>query len=354
MDKISNPPLALTADKNDEELSDLGGQDVNIIIPSNIIDIWTKLEVLLGWKLFDHTDTLTEASNVTDNFYKRFETQNKQQYQNVLDKFRTKWMELPSKLLEHNACKTRPKEEEHLLIAMDTLSIEKHKFHTLQPNQKQIKTAVTFWTGFNGIFDLTSTNTKFFCAKSNTDKYGFIWINNPPCADEIESLNREFEKSIIEAGLFTEDKYPITIKPNFSTFGSFKKFFRHEPLISAVPDDSIRDTLGFDSWTIFEKSDLSPNPVDILSFEKIFLESDIVHGMIFKGKRSGMFQNFTMDVDPGYQYIEKFRRGVQLYMLQSKDFLSSINFELRNQNKELVSLNDQPITFRLSKKLISF
>ena len=76
--------------------------------------------------------------------------------------------------------------------------------------------------------------------------------------------------------------------------------------------------------------------------------------MIFKGKRSGIIQNFTMDVDPGYQYIEKFRRGVQLYLLQSKDFLSSINFELRNENKELVSLNDQPITFRLSKKLISF
>ena len=32
--------------------------------------------------------------------------------------------------------------------------------------------------------------------------------------------------------------------------------------------------------------------------------------MIFKGKKSGIIHNFTMNVDPGYKYIEKFRGGV--------------------------------------------
>ena len=58
-----------------------------IIIPSNIIDIHTRLAVLLGLKLSGHTDTLTEASNLIDELYKRGEIQNKQQYQNALDKF---------------------------------------------------------------------------------------------------------------------------------------------------------------------------------------------------------------------------------------------------------------------------
>ena len=58
-----------------------------IIIPSNIIDIYTRLEVLLGLKLSGHTDTLTEASNLIDELYNRGEIQNKQQYQNALDKF---------------------------------------------------------------------------------------------------------------------------------------------------------------------------------------------------------------------------------------------------------------------------
>ena len=57
----------------------LEGQGLKIIIPSNIIDIYTRLEVLLGLKLSGHTDTLTEASNLIDELYKRGEIENKQQ-----------------------------------------------------------------------------------------------------------------------------------------------------------------------------------------------------------------------------------------------------------------------------------
>ena len=58
-----------------------------IIIPSNIIDIYTRLEILLGIKLSGHTDTLTEASKLFDEIYNRGEKQNEQQYRNALDKF---------------------------------------------------------------------------------------------------------------------------------------------------------------------------------------------------------------------------------------------------------------------------
>ena len=58
-----------------------------IIIPSNIIDNYTRLEVLLEPKLSGHTDTLSEASNLIDELYKRGEIQNEQQYRNALDKF---------------------------------------------------------------------------------------------------------------------------------------------------------------------------------------------------------------------------------------------------------------------------
>ena len=54
---------------------------------TNIIDIYTRLEIPLGLKLSGHTDTLTEASNLIDELYKRGEMQNKQQYRNALDKF---------------------------------------------------------------------------------------------------------------------------------------------------------------------------------------------------------------------------------------------------------------------------
>ena len=43
------------------------GRGIEIcIIPSNIIDIYSRLKVLLGLKLSCHTATLTEASKIID------------------------------------------------------------------------------------------------------------------------------------------------------------------------------------------------------------------------------------------------------------------------------------------------
>ena len=78
--RIRNPPITT--------IENLEGEGVKIIIPSNKIDIYTRLEVLLGLKLSGHTDTLTEASNLIDELYKRGEIQNKQQYRNALNKFK--------------------------------------------------------------------------------------------------------------------------------------------------------------------------------------------------------------------------------------------------------------------------
>ena len=117
-------------------------------------------------------------------------------------------------------------------------------------------------------------------------------------------------------------------------------------------DDSIGNLLGFNETILWEEYNLSPNPVDIPSFNNIFIETDIAQGMIFKGKRTGIIHNFTMDVDSGYKYIEKIRGGIQWYMMESKDIISSINFQLKNENRKLVSFNGQSVTFRLSIKEI--
>ena len=113
-------------------------------------------------------------------------------------------------------------------------------------------------------------------------------------------------------------------------------------------DDSIGKLLGFDETILYKKYNLSTNPVDIISFDNIFIETDIARGLIFRGKRSVIIHKFTMDVSPGYKYIAKFRGGVQWYMMNTKDFISSINFILKNENDDFVSFNRQSNTFRLS------
>ena len=62
--------------------------------------------------------------------------------------------------------------------------------------------------------------------------------------------------------------------------------------------------------------------------------------------------SFTMDVDPGYKYIEKIHGGVQWYMMEPKDIISSLCFKLKKENWNLVSFNWQSLTFRLSIKEI--
>ena len=99
-------------------------------------------------------------------------------------------MELPSKLSEQIAFITRPKIEEHMLIIMNKSTHEEHHSQPLQTNNKQFKIAVTFLTGYNGIFNVTNSNNKFYSKKTLIEG-DFEQTIIPSGAYEIESLNNE-------------------------------------------------------------------------------------------------------------------------------------------------------------------
>ena len=82
-------------------------------------------------------------------------------------------MELPSKFLEQFALNTRPKIEEHILVAMDKSTHEERLSRVLQTNVKQFNIATTFLTVYSGIFNVTNPNIKFYLMKSITDEDGF-------------------------------------------------------------------------------------------------------------------------------------------------------------------------------------
>ena len=97
-------------------------------------------------------------------------------------------MELPSKILEQIAFNTRSRIEEHILIVMDKSTHEEHLFQPLQTINKQFKLAVTFLTGYNGIFNVSNAKkSKFYFTKSI-----------PPGVYEIERLNTEIRRIIID------------------------------------------------------------------------------------------------------------------------------------------------------------
>ena len=126
---------------------------------------------------------------------------------------------LPSKILEQIAFNTRPKIEEHMLIVMDRSIHEEHLSQPLQTNNKQFKIAVTFLSAYNGIFNVTNSNNKFYFLKSITDD-DYIKITIRPGVYEIEALNNEIKRIIIDEEHYFEENYPFIIKPDFNTLGS--------------------------------------------------------------------------------------------------------------------------------------
>ena len=70
-------------------------------------------------------------------------------------------MELSNKTLEQIAFNTRAKIEEHMLIVMDKSTQEFILNESLQTNSKQFKIAITFLSGYNGIFKITDANNNF-------------------------------------------------------------------------------------------------------------------------------------------------------------------------------------------------
>ena len=145
-------------------------------------------------------------------------------------------------------------------------------------------------------------------------------------------MNNEIKRIVTDEEHYTESKYPFLFEPKFSTLGSIIETSTQRPIITFVPDDSIRDHLGFDRTTIYKEYNLSLNSVNILSFDNIFLGCNIAQGMIFKGERTGIVHDFTMDVDPGYKYIENFCGGLQWYTMESKNNISSIRFKMKSEN----------------------
>ena len=264
-------------------------------------------------------------------------------------------MELPSKLLETIAFNTRPKIEEHMLIVMNDSTHEENLQIPLQTNHRKFIVAVTFLTGYNGIFNITSKNNKFYyLTPTNMLKFvtlpkGIYAVVHETKEDDITSFHTKIKELIIEEGDATESNYPFLIKPNFDNLHSIIEIDNGWE-VDLTQDKTIREVLGFKSKIINKEINNSDYPVNIISFDNIFIEADIALGMLINGKRSGIIHNFTMDVDPGNRYIEKFRLGFTWHMMESKDFISNINFKLKNEHNKLVSFNGQSITFRLSIK----
>ena len=134
---------------------------------------------------------------------------------------------------------------------MDKSTHEEHLSPPLQTIIKQSKKAVTFLSVYNGTFNITNSNNKFYSKKSLIEE-DFIQIIIPPGAHELESLNDEIKRIIIAKGHYTEAEYPFLITANFKTLGSNIERKPKGAIIGFVFDDSLRNLLGFRDTILFK------------------------------------------------------------------------------------------------------
>ena len=74
---------------------------------------------------------------------------------------------------------------------MDKSTHTEHLFQPLQTNNRQFKIAITFLTGYTGIFNLTNSHNKFYFKKTITNEDSFVQITIPPGAYEIVAQDKE-------------------------------------------------------------------------------------------------------------------------------------------------------------------
>ena len=190
-------------------------------------------------KLSGHTNTSTEANNLIDELYERSEIQNQQQYRNAPDKFYTKEMELPSKLLKQIASKTRPETEELMLIVLNKSTHEENLSQPSQTKYKLFKGAITYLSDFKRIFNVTNSNNKSI-SKSVIEGAEHNLIRIHPGDYEFENSNNKIKQIIIARGHIAAEDYPPTNKPYLSTLGSIVEI---EP--GTAPEQIVRFELIF-------------------------------------------------------------------------------------------------------------
>ena len=215
-------------------------------------------------------------------------------------------MELLSNFSEKKSFKTRPKIEEHMLIVMNKPTQEEHLFQSVQINIKQFELVELFLCVCTGVFKTTNKKYKFSFTYSIQDN-DFSQTTIPPGVYEIESVNDEIKRIFIKKESVSSERYRFTKKPNFITIKSFIGTSSHRGTqISFVQDDSLGSLLGFNPEVLYEKYNLSPHLVDIISIANIFIGSDCARGTFFECKRTGIIHNFTIEVNPRLKFSDRF------------------------------------------------
>jgi hypothetical protein len=144
----------------------------------------------------------------------------------------------------------------------------------------------------------------------------------------------------------TTSSYYITILPNAPTLGSIITITNNGYYIDFTVPNSIATLLGFNATILSGAINISPNIVDIININSIYVNCDIIKGSYVNGSNYPVLYNFFPTVGPGYKIVQVPENIVYLPLATNQ--IMNIKIWLTDQNNNIIDFRGESITIRIS------
>jgi len=196
---------------------------------------------------------------------------------------------------------------------------------------------------YNNIQNITTKNNIFKYSIDN----GVTWttITLTPGSYEIDAINSEINRLMTING-----DTGITISANSITRRSVVDIKPATTKVDFTVANSLASLLGFGSVVLSTRYNVSPNPVDIITINRILVNCDIIGNSYLNNSPFPAIYSFPINVNTGERFTEQPNNIV--YFPVVKFLVDSIKLWVSDQDGNAINLGGQNLVARLHFKYL--
>ena len=202
---------------------------------------------------------------------------------------------------------------------------------------------------------LVNLETYYSFANINTSNNNFRYFNGTTNKTitlstgsyDINDINIAIQNGMKANGDWdnTNSAYYITISANTPTLGSIINISNANYTIDFTIQNSLANLLGFNASILTSGINISPNIVNIININSIYVNCDIIKGSYVNGTHSPVLYNFFPTVGPGYKIVQVPENIVYLPLATNQ--IMNIRIWLTDQNNNIIDFRGENINVRI-------
>ena len=208
---------------------------------------------------------------------------------------------------------------------------------------KKYEIALMNITSYNSIPNIDASNNLFRYSHDS----GTTWtdIILPIGSYELTNINSYIIAKMKANNHYdtTNSKANITLEANNNTLRCILTLATNYQ-VDFTPANSLATMLGFNSQ-IYTASGEAPNRVDIMSTSSILVHCSNIAGSYLNGFKEPVLYSFSMNVSPGYKFVEAPVNLVHLPL--TTNVIDELHIRLSDQNGKTIDLRNEIVTIRL-------